>query len=303
MSLNFFLNFSIYFLLHMLNAFVYFLKIQEQIETVAVEAQAITAIREQVKVSEEEWSNRAAAEKKVLAERRTVVETEYATYVQQHAETVQKMQMKVVALTSSVSELSSLTEITSKSSNEVFHKKHLTLQAKCNGISEELNRVTLRLKPNQKHDPSIQSVTADELQSYRNKFHHMRRLATEQQAALVAEKRALLDQIDEISSSTGQKNHAKAIANHFGDQLGIAEEARRVEREASKKEINGLRMALSKERERSEKRAHQHARELANQLKLSQERKEAEDELRNQSSEIEHHLEASIANFDRKTSD
>jgi hypothetical protein len=276
--------------------------IMDQIETLTGEALAVASVRETVQQEEEEWSQRSNAEQASLAERRTAVEEEYSGYVREHAKTVLELQESVVALTDKMNSLSTLTDIVQQTGSDTMKQSHASPRAKYKSLLDEVEMARMSSTRDRDTTTNLKALSAEELQSYRNKFHHMRRLATEQQASLTAEKRALLDQIEEISSATGQRNHAKAIAEHFGAQLGVAEEARRVERKSARKEIDSLRAALSQERERSEKKARQHARELAHQLKLSKQRIVAEAELMQQKEEVEYELSSSIAKIDMKTS-
>lgn len=215
----------------------------------------------------------------MLQHRRTAVEKEYETYMEKHAKDMHTMHANVIDLAQHFQELNTVTESMNSAAESNMKKEMLKQKQKAETLLDTLNVERVMLLQSKKTTEQTKTLNSEEMTSYRNKFHHMRRVATEQQASLTAEKRALLQQIEQLSSRAGQTNHAKAIANHFGTQLGVAEEARHVEREASKKEIVSLRLALSKERERSEKRARQHAKELANQMNMSKERIHAEENL------------------------
>ena len=105
----------------------------------------------------------------------------------------------------------------------------------------------------------IESFSTAEMQAYRNKFHHLRRKATEQQAKLVSEKRVLLDQLDEYKGSA--REVGKQIAERFKAQFDAARKAWAEEEELLKNQIFQLEQNLSRERERSETRVRQHAQE------------------------------------------
>ena len=260
----------------------------------------MSTIRARITTEEEEWRARATSEAMSLDDRRKSLEEEYDEYLKQHSNDMTMLEKNMMKMIGQTNELDTLTEVATRSSRGRDHAQYNTMQAQLIQLQHELDMSRATSSSN---ETALKSLSTEELQSYRNKFHHMRRLATEQQAHLVAEKTALLEQIEEITSKDGSTNHARAIAGHFGKQLGVAEEARRAEREAAGNEITSLRAALSQERERSEKRARQHARELATQMKMSQERLEAEERLLKHEREVEEHMLSSIQKIDTKTSE
>ena len=277
--------------------------VEEKIEMLVSECHLISNIRQTVDEQNEEWTKRKQAEQQNLENRREAVEDEYDTYMEQHARDMHTLQSNVVELADSFEQLTSLTTtIHGGVGGKNAVKEMKDMQQKCVTLEETLEMERLTVTQKKRTNQEMNIVSSDEMKAYRNKFHHMRRVATEQQASLTAEKRALLNQIEQISSTTGQTNHAKAIAEHFGKQLGVAEEARHVEREAARKEVLSLRAALSKERERTEKRARQHARELANQMSMSKERIQAEERLMVEKREVEENFKSTEEFIDSKTS-
>jgi hypothetical protein len=235
-----------------------------------------------------------------LDDRRRSLEQEYDNYLEKHSNDMTKLESNIKSMIGQMKQLDTLTKVATKCSREFDRAEYDSMQTKLFQLQHELE-ASQDTRDNATLS-SLKMLSTEELQSYRNKFHHMRRLATEQQAHLVAEKTALLEQIEEMTSRKGSTNHARAIAEHFGKQLGVAEEARRAEREADGNEISGLRVALSQERERSEKRARQHARELAVQMKMSKERQEAEELMMKHERDVEEHMLSSIQKIDTKTS-
>jgi hypothetical protein len=272
---------------------------EKKINVLVSETKAITNIREKVTKEESEWHKRYMSEENLLKNRKEAIENEYDIYMEQHSKDMKILQNNVLELAESFEKLKKLTDTFYNAGNEDLKKSLNKYKIQVEQLNDTLK--IERLMVLQSNNNKIKTLNTDEMTSYRNKFHHLRRIATEQQAQLVAEKSELLKQIEEISTRTGQTNHAKAITSHFVDQLNLAENARMMERAASKKEIIKLRLALSKERERGERRARQHAKELANQINMSKERIHAEENLIAQKLQIEHDFNNSIEKIDSKT--
>ncbi len=195
------------------------------------------------------------------------------THVHTHARThTLQFATQVRSLSGSLRDLSDLSDAVKVAGAEQLRREVESLRNRAAASEEALRLEQAAAKAAKAKAAELDSLSTSELQAYRNKFHHLRRVATEQAAKLAAEKRALLDQIEELSSAEGQKQHAKEVSDHFRAQMESAEHARVAREEALSSEIASLQSALSRERERSEKRAQQHAQEMRAQVAASDER-------------------------------
>ena len=218
------------------------------------------------------------------------------------------MEDHVLKLRKSLQDLPSLEDMVKISGADSIRKEYEILQKRCEVAESALKAERDAVARDQNHKAEMESLSMGELRQYRNKFHHLRRVATEQQATLAAEKRALLEQIEELTSQAGAKRHAAEITEKFRTQMQASESASAAREEALNMEVVALQSALSRERERAEKRIRANAEELKMQMdaydqriRVLQEQHSVESEGKNTSSSAVRKLEKRCLELERRS--
>ena len=236
------------------------------------ETDAVKNIQKRLTDDEEAWNIERQQSEEAIEVRRSILEEEYERRRSRDEKHLENLEDHVLKLRKSLQDLSSLEEIVKISGSDSQHKENEILRKRCEVAEAALKAERDAIVRDQNHKAEMESLSMGELREYRNKFHHLRRVATQQQASLAAEKRALLEQIENLTSHAGAKRHAAKITENFRMQMQANEKAAEAREEALNKEVIGLKEALSRERERSEKRIRANAEELKMQMDAYEQR-------------------------------
>jgi hypothetical protein len=232
----------------------------------------VKSIQQRLKDDETAWAAQKQQEVDALEARKDVLEDTYQHRKKRDGMLMESLEEQVSSLRSSLQDLDSLAAVVHVSGADSLRKECEALRKRCDVAEQALIAERAAATREQEQRAQMENLSMGELRQYRNKFHHLRRVATEQQATLAAEKRALLEQIENLTSHKGARRLAAEVTDTFRKQMEASEKAARAREEALTEEVQALQSALSQERERSEKRARASAQEIRAQTDANEQR-------------------------------
>ena len=245
---------------------------ETQVQNLVAETNAVKSIRQRLEDDETSWGAQKQQGELALEARKKSLEDTYVHRKARDELLMKSLEEQVSSLQSSLRNLDSLASVVRVSGTQSLRKECEALRKRCEVAEEALSAERLAATRDQEQRAQMENLSMGELRQYRNKFHHLRRVATEQQATLAAEKRALLEQIEDLTSHKGARRLAAEVTDTFRKQMEASEKASRAREEALAEEVQALQSALSHEREQSEKRARASARELRAQAEANEQR-------------------------------
>ena len=151
---------------------------ETQIKHLVAETEAVKSIQQRWNDDESAWNEQKRQEEDALKARRGALEEEYDHRKKRDERLMESLEEQVSSLRLSLQDLDNLEEVVHAAGTESLRKECEALRKRCDTAEEALNAERAAAQREHEQREHMENLSMGELRQYRNKFHHLRRVAT-----------------------------------------------------------------------------------------------------------------------------